>query len=168
MTDNQLPDDPLMEGDPHALSTETVATNLVEDDVPPKDEASAYEARKRILLADLHRERTRRKEIQQQMTTLQAQLDAQGDLSKELEAYKRKLSRMESLMAATGSDIRGILDSRSASQRLWETDDDVRDIIKDWYQANPASVSRALNAGSSGDSGTKVTINDLLHAAGSH
>lgn len=134
----------------------------------PKDgqqEQGQKDPAKAALLADLHKERKDRQSAQSRVTELEAQVKELEPVKETLDAVQRKYDRLESFLTRAGGPLGKALDSRSFSQRLFETDDPIEDLVKDWFQQNPTQTSQALGARGDGATGGKVDINTLLRAA---
>ena len=67
-------------------------------------------------------------------------------------------------MLAVGGPVSQALDSRSFTQKLFETEEDVNKIVKEWHGANPSATSAVLSSSAS-QTGGKASMNDILRAA---
>lgn len=147
---------------------DTEMTTAEEASHQPAEEASEsaasekYEAAKKALLADLHKERSVKKSLQEQVESLNAKLSKQSQATEQLEEMTKKYNRLEEFLLKSGNPIAKILDSRSFSEMLFSSDDDVTEIIKKWNSANPSATQTALKSNSTA---SKVDLNSLLRAA---
>jgi hypothetical protein len=82
-----------------------------------------------------------------------------------LDTLQNRYDRLEAFLQAAGGDISKALDSRTFTQRLFESEDKMEDIVKDWNKTHPSATSTALaSAAAQGGSG-KVDPNELLRIA---
>ena len=123
------------------------------------------DSNKSQLLADLHKERGIRKDLQTQVEQLQATLDSQSASSDELTALQGKYDRLESFLSKVGGPISKALDSRSFTKSLFESDEDIEKLVKDWHAANPTATASALGNNGASTSSGKPDISALLRAA---
>lgn len=116
------------------------------------------------VLADLVKERKRRQELQQQVDKLSTDLaEALKDKDK-LDTLSKRHTRLEALLAAEGSQFAELLDSKKFTSKLYETDDDVAEILKDWLKTKPkTAIDTALQANSTSPS-TGAKLGDILRA----
>lgn len=82
-----------------------------------------------------------------------------------LETLQTRYDRLEGFLMAAGGPLSKALDSRTFSTRLFESQDKIDDIVKDWQRANPTDTSKALSSAASEPGKGKVNPNDLLRAA---
>lgn len=118
---------------------------------------------KESLLADLHKERSTRKALKEEVAKLTADVANFKEVESERDALQAKYNRLEEFLLTVGGDISKALDSRSFTKDLFESDKDIKEIVESWNKANPSAVGSALS-GSSQSNG-KPTMNDLLRAA---
>lgn len=109
-------------------------------------------------LKELRTEASRVKDLESKVADLQTKADSVAEV-------QGKYDRLEQFLQGLGGPVSKILDSRSFSQRLFESDDKIDDIIKDWHKANPSATSQALGGGSAPEPGKKTSMNDLIRAA---
>lgn len=76
-----------------------------------------------------------------------------------------KYARLEEFLTKAGGPLARVLDSKSFTTALFETDADVQQILTDWHKANPSATSEALGSGAADPAGKKPGLNDLLRAA---
>lgn len=118
---------------------------------------------KESLLADLHKERSTRKALKEEVAKLTADVANFKEVESERDALQAKYNRLEEFLLTVGGDISKALDSRSFTKDLFESDKGIKEIVESWNKANPSAVGSALS-GSSQSNG-KPTMNDLLRAA---
>ena len=163
-----------------AETAETEATEDTEQlaDVETTDQAEAdtsndstadqqddtASAAKKALLADLHGARQRAKTAEARVAELDAQVAELAPVKETLDAVQARYDRLEAFMLAVGGPVSQALDSRSFTQKLFETEEDVSKIVKEWHGANPSATSAALSSSAS-QTGGKATMNDILRAA---
>lgn len=82
-----------------------------------------------------------------------------------LETLQTRYDRLEAFLQAAGGPLSKALDSRSFTRSLFETDDDIKDIVKAWQAANPSTTAEALGSGGAAPGAPKKSMNDLLRAA---
>lgn len=81
-------------------------------------------------------------------------------------ALQTKYERLEAFAQATG--LGKALDSRTFTRRLFETDDKIADIVKDFNKENPSATQQALGGGAAAPAGDKADMNTLLRKAAGH
>lgn len=136
--------------------------------VEPKPDADKQEDKafnKEALLADLHKERDRRKTLQAQVEQLTAKTSSLNAQSEELAAVQRKYDRLEQFLLGVGGPLSKALDSKTFSTKLFETDDPIEDIVTAWQAANPSTASKALSSSAAPADQKKSDIGDLLRQA---
>lgn len=137
-------------------------TEPPQENTPPEPPTFNKEA----LLRDLNGERTRRKALQAEVEQLKANAASLADAQKASEATQRKYDRLEKLLLASDSSLSQILDSRTLTTRLFETDDDVAEILKAWTKAHPSKTSTALGSGGGkAPADDTPSVSDILRAA---
>lgn len=82
-----------------------------------------------------------------------------------LETLQNRYDRLEAFLVAAGGPLGKALDSRTFSKDLFESDKDIKDLVKDWHKANPSATSTALSNGPAGDAAGKQDPNTLIRAA---
>jgi hypothetical protein len=82
-----------------------------------------------------------------------------------LDTLQTRYDRLEAFLVAAGGPISKALDSRTFTRSLFETDDDVEDIVKAWHKANPSATSTALGAAAANPGKSKIDPNALIRAA---
>lgn len=143
----------------------TDAETAQEQDPEVKEEPKEESFNKQSLLKDLHDERSKRRDLQTKLEEAQTQIERLGELESQLEKVSSQFKRLESVVVMAGGSLGRILDSRSFSQRIFETDDNVEDIIAEWNKANPSATHSALSSGGGSTTAGTPSMNDLLRAA---
>lgn len=82
-----------------------------------------------------------------------------------LDTLQKRYDRLEAFLQGAGGPLGKALDSRTFTKDLFETDKDIKDLVKEWNQANPTATSSALGAAAAAPSGSKPNMSDLLRAA---
>lgn len=118
---------------------------------------------KQALLADLHKERSKRQSLKAEVEKLTADVADYKEVKTELESYKSRYDRLEQFLLAAGGNISKALDSRSFTKDLFESDKDIAELVESWNKSNPSAISGALSG--SGQDENQPTLNDLLRAA---
>lgn len=98
------------------------------------------------------------------VTDLEKQL-GERPTTEALETLQTRYDRLESFLQSVGGPISKALDSRTFTRDLFESDKDVKDLVKEFNKANPSATSTALGSSGARPSGTTVEVNDLLRAA---
>lgn len=81
-----------------------------------------------------------------------------------LTTLQNRYDRLEQFAQAVG--IGKALDSRTFTKDLFESDKDIKTLVKEWNAANPSATATALGAGpATAANGTKGDMNTLLRAA---
>lgn len=97
-------------------------------------------------------------------TQLEAELKARP--SKEaVDTLQTRYDRLEAFLQAAGGQLGRALDSRTFTTALFETNDDIADIVKKWNVANPTATSTALGSGAAAPADKAPDLNTLLRAA---
>jgi len=78
---------------------------------------------------------------------------------------QKRSDRLEAFLSAVGGPLSRALDSRTFTKDLFESEKDVKDIVKDYLRANPTATSQALGGGNQPTGGGKQDPNDLIRAA---
>lgn len=118
---------------------------------------------KQALLADLHKERSKRQSLKAEVEKLSADVADYKEVKTELESYKSRYDRLEQFLLAAGGNVSKALDSRSFTKDLFESDKDIAELVESWNKSNPSAISGALSG--SGQDENQPTLNDLLRAA---
>lgn len=95
---------------------------------------------------------------------LQQELDARPT-PEALAALQTRNDRLEEFLQAVGGPLGRALDSRSFTRDLFESDKDVKDIVKDFLKANPTATAAALGSAAAAPGAGKANPNDLIRAA---
>lgn len=146
-------------------TTSSEETTKVEDqkkDAAPV-ENSNKDFNKESLLADLHKERSARKELKAQVEELTSKAAATTELSEKYSGLETKYSRLEEFLTTVGGPISKALDSRSFTKSLFESDAEISELVDKWHKENPSQTSSALSGGSSGGS-PKLDVNAALRS----
>lgn len=146
-------------------ATESKADAAEKVDKPGADKQDDKAFNKEALLADLHKERDRRKTLQAQVEQLTAKASSLNAQSEELAAVQRKYDRLEQFLLGVGGPLSKALDSKTFSTKLFETDDPIEDIVTAWQAANPSTASKALSSSAAPADSKKSDIGDLLRQA---
>lgn len=80
------------------------------------------------------------------------------------DAVQAKYDRLESFLTKVGGPLSKALDSRSFTAALFESDEDVDDIVTKWHKDNPSATSSALQSGAGSTQASKG-MSELLRAA---
>lgn len=115
------------------------------------------------LLADLYKERSLRRQLRDKCAALETELSSLTETKSTLEATQHRYDRLEQFLLQCGGDVSKILDSRTFTQKLFESDTSVEDLVSEWKKHNPTKTSSAL--GGSGSAEAKPTFNEILRAA---
>lgn len=119
---------------------------------------------KEALLADLHKERGRRKELTEKVTELTEKVSGADQIKEEFTSLESKYNRLEEFLTLAGGPLSKAMDSRSFTNALFNTNDDVSKIVEKWHKENPSQTSSAL-AGGTGGGNPKPDMNALLRAS---
>ncbi|AXH48577.2 scaffolding protein [Microbacterium phage Sansa] len=120
---------------------------------------------KQALQRDLSSERKAHKASKDKVSELETQVAELTPKAELAEAWEAKYTRLESFLQALPGSVGKALDSMSFTKRLFESEDKIEDIIKDWNKANPSATSQALGAGAGDPSKKGPSMNDILRAA---
>ena len=97
-------------------------------------------------------------------TTLEAELK-ERPTKEAVETLQKRYDRLEAFLQGAGGTLGKALDSRTFTKRLFETEDKISDIVKDWNKDNPSATTTALGGGTTTTSDGKPSMNELLRAA---
>lgn len=96
-------------------------------------------------------------------TQLEAEL-AKRPTTEAMETLQNRYDRLEAFALAVG--LTKALDSRTFTKDLFETDKDIKELVKEFNRANPTATSVALGGGAAGGQGTaKQDPNELIRIA---
>lgn len=143
-----------------ATETEKVADDKTEAHTSSKEEPTFN---KEGLLADLHKERSMRKQLRDKCAALETKLSSLTEVETTLQTTQHRYDRLEQFLLQCGGEVSKILDSRTFTQKLFESDTSVEDLVSEWKKHNPTKTSSAL--GGSGSAEAKPTFNEILRAA---
>lgn len=99
-----------------------------------------------------------------QVTKLEQERDARPT-PEALETLQTRYDRLESFLQAIGGPVSKALDSRTFTKQLFETEDDVADIVKSFMKANPTATAQALASTAGTPTSGKQDPNELIRAA---
>ena len=102
---------------------------------------------------------------QAKVQELEAKVQELSDKATSAETIQAKYDRLEEFLTKVGGPISRALDSRSFSEKLFNSDADVAELVSDWHKTNPSATSSALGSMAAAPGGGKVDINELLRAA---
>ena len=140
--------------------TEKVTESKTEAHTSSKEEPTFN---KEGLLADLHKERSMRKQLRDKCAALETKLSSLIEVETTLQTTQHRYDRLEQFLLQCGGDVSKILDSRTFTQKLFESDTSVEDLVSEWKKHNPTKTTSAL--GGSGSAEAKPTFNEILRAA---
>lgn len=102
---------------------------------------------------------------QTKVQELETKVQELSDKATSAEATQAKYDRLEEFLTKVGGPISKVLDSRSFSEKLFNSDADIAQLVSDWHKTNPSATSSALGSKAAAPGGSKVDINELLRAA---
>jgi hypothetical protein len=82
-----------------------------------------------------------------------------------VDTLQKRYDRLEAFLQGAGGDLAKALDSRTFTRQLFETEDDVADIVKNWHKNHPSATAQALGGAAAKPGDKKPVQNDLLRAA---
>lgn len=156
---NDQPNQP----DPDTTTGSSQDTDDQQESAKDTDKSDEVDHNKQALLADLHKERSKRQSLKAEVEKLTADVASHKEVQAELDSYKARYDRLEQFLLAAGGNVSKALDSRSFTKDLFESDKDIAELVDTWNKSNPSAISGAL-AGS-GQNENQPTLNDLLRAA---
>ena len=133
------------------------------NDTQDKSNQDKPDFNKESLLADLHKERSARKSLKSEVEKLTERVADYDKVVSDRDALQSKYDRLEEFLLQAGGNLAKVLDSRSFTKDLFESDTDIQELVEKWHKNNPSAVGSALS-GSSQES-SQPTLNDLLRAA---
>lgn len=136
-----------------------------QQDAPKDDPVKGLKSALSGARADLNKERKDHGTTKARVTELEAQVADLTPKAETTDAIQSRYDRLEEFLQALPGPLGKALDSKSFTKRLFESEDKIEDIIKDWNKANPTATSSALGAGGAAPSSTPVDPNKLLRAA---
>jgi hypothetical protein len=140
---------------------ETTDSSSTEGDKPKPDPA------KQALLADLSKERKEHKASKAKVTELEAKVAELSPRAETADAVQARYDRLEEFLQAVGGPLGRALDSKSFTTALFETDQDIDDIVKKWHKDNPSATTTALGSSAAKPAKSKADMNTALRAAAS-
>lgn len=117
------------------------------------------------LLADLNKSRNETRSARGRITTLEAEVADLKPKAEMTDAIQTRYDRLEAFVQAAGGSLGKALDSRSFTKALFESDEDVAEIVKRWSQANPSATQQALSSTAAQTHGGRPSLNDAIRAA---
>lgn len=152
-------------------STDETSDQEQQSDTQQQDAASQEDPTKGLksalsgARADLNKERKDHKATTARVTELEAQVNDLTPKAETTDAIQSRYDRLEAFLQALPGPLGKALDSKSFTNRLFESEDKIADILKDWNKANPSATSVALGGGAGATSEKKSDMNELLRAA---
>lgn len=113
---------------------------------------------------------TQRQELQElraksaQVTKLEEEL-GKRPTQEAMDTLQTRYDRLEAFLQAAGGPLSKALDSRTFTRRLFETEDKLDDIVRDWHRTNPSTTAQALGSAAAEPAKQNASINDALRAA---
>lgn len=98
------------------------------------------------------------------VTDLETELAARPS-QEAVDTLQLRYDRLEAFLQASGGPLSKALDSRSFTTSLFETDKDIKDIVKEFNAANPTATSTALASSAAAPAGKSPSMNELLRSA---
>ncbi|WNN93806.1 scaffolding protein [Microbacterium phage Zenitsu] len=166
-TDEQATDETsgqAADGDNTAEQDDESSNDDGQDEQKPAPKPKSDPA-KQALQRDLSSERKAHKASKDKVSELETQVAELTPKAELAEAWEAKYTRLEAFLQALPGSVGKALDSMSFTKRLFESEDKIEDIIKDWNKANPSATSQALGAGAGDPSKKGPSMNDILRAA---
>lgn len=154
-------DAPVTDDQNNTSSEETSKVDDQKQDAAPEEEKKDFN--KESVLADLHKERTERKALRDQVAELTSEVAAHKELTEKYSGLEAKYSRLEEFLTTVGGPISKALDSRSFTKSLFESDEKISELVDKWHKDNPSQTSSALSGGSGGGS-PKLDVNTALRS----
>lgn len=136
-----------------------------QDDASAEDPTKGLKSALQGARADLNKERKDHKATQARVTELEAQVKDLTPKAETTDAIQSRYDRLEAFLQALPGPLGKALDSKSFTKRLFESEDKIEDILKDWNKANPTATSAALGGGAGATADKKSNMNELLRAA---
>lgn len=96
------------------------------------------------------------------LTKLEEELAARPT-TEAMETLQTRQDRLEEFVQAVG--LGKALDSRTFTRDLFETDKDIKTLVKEWNQANPTATATALGSAAAKPADAPVDPNTLLRIA---
>lgn len=82
-----------------------------------------------------------------------------------LDTLQTRYDRLEEFLTAAGGPISKALDSRTFTKALFESDQDIETLVKQWHRDNPSATSAALGSAPAEPGKPKQDPNKLIRAA---
>jgi hypothetical protein len=154
-------DDTSGNGEQQQPNTDTVSKDAkLPDDHPVVKQLKADKDKLTAVRAELAEVRAKAANVSKLEQELQARPTTEA-----LETLQTRYDRLESFLQAVGGPLSRALDSRTFTKQLFESDEDVTDLVKAWNRANPSATSQALSSAAAEPGKSKVNPNDLIRAA---
>ena len=146
-------------GDQQQASTSTEPLKLPEDHPLVKTLATqkAAIASHKSEIAELRAKSKKVTELETELTARPSQ--------EAVDTLQSRYDRLESFLQAVGGPLSKALDSRSFTTKLFESDENVQDLVKQWHRDNPSATSTALGSSAAEPGKGKIDPNVLLRAA---
>jgi hypothetical protein len=82
-----------------------------------------------------------------------------------VDTLQKRYDRLESFLQAVGGPLSKALDSRTFTRDLFESEKDIKDLVKEFSAANPTATSTALASAAAAPGAGKPDMNALLRSA---
>lgn len=156
--------------DLNEVSVETTEEDMNSDNSKEESEKvesvdqQTHERMKHSLLADLHKERSTRKSLQEKVTQLEKENSKNLEVNEKYKLLQARYTRLEEFVLHSGTVLENILDSRSFSEKLFDSDIDIKELVKEWNSKHPSKMNEALRSNSRKGS-EKSSLNTLFRAS---
>lgn len=156
--------------DLNEVSVETTEEGMNSDDSVKEESEKvesinqAHERMKHSLLADLHKERSTRKSLQEKVAELEKENSKNSEVAEKYKLLQTRYARLEEFVLQSGTVLENILDSRSFSEKLFDSDIDVKELVKEWNSKHPSKMTEALRSNSRKGQ-EKSSLNTLFRAS---
>lgn len=145
-------------------STETVENNGQEPNNPSETRLPDDHPLVKTLSAQKDELKQLKDSHQTKVTELETQVTELTAKAESADAIQAKYDRLEAFLTSLGGPVSKALDSRSFSKALFESDQDINDLVAKWHRDNPSATSSALNSGAGSELST-TDMNKLLRSA---
>lgn len=159
-TEEQSTEETSDQDDSQGQSQDDTSTSTDDTAAKPKPDPA-----KQALLADLNKERKDLKASRARVTELEAEVATLSPKAETVDALQAKYDRLEGFLQAVGGELGKALDSRTFTRALFETDQDISEIVKDWRKSHPTATSAALGSGAAEPSSKAPDMNALIRGA---
>ena len=134
-------------------------------DHPLLKTVAAQKAQLKSSLADLNKERKDNQTSKASLTELTAEVEKLRPVQETLDAVQTRYDRLEEFLQAVGGPLGKALDSKTFTAALFDSDQDIQDILKKWNAANPSATSSALGSSGAAPERKAPSMNELLRSA---